>query len=165
MAHKIEEMEIRNRLANIARFLSMMVFIGGLAFFYGYASDAIGRSVTHDYYIMQLPKSLIFYSMLVLFAAVNIIGNVAVKLYKDAKGIDRSSKLFYSIRQKEMVAFWATLTIAGFNMLLAAFLFYIGFIRIEELAAMTSNTVIPILGIFCFMIPFSGLLGTLLTKR
>lgn len=158
-------MEIRQRLANIARFFSMMLFIGGLLFFYSYASDAIGRSITHDYYILQLPKSLIFYSMLVLFAVFNIIMNVTVKLYKDAKGEDQSSKLFFSGYQKEVVVFWATLTIAGFNTLLATFLFYVGFTRIEEMAAMTSYIAVPVLGILCFLIPFTGLIVTIFTKR
>ncbi|MDZ7604153.1 MAG: hypothetical protein U5K79_00875 [Cyclobacteriaceae bacterium] len=158
-------MELKQRLASIARFVSMMMFIGGLLFFYSYASDAIGRSITQDFYILQLPKSLIFYSMLILFAAFNIIMNVAVKLYRDTKGEDRSSMLFFSAHQKAVVTFWATLTIAGFNVLLAAFLLYVGFIRIEELAAMTGYIAIPVLGIICFFIPFSGLIVTLLTKR
>lgn len=158
-------MEIKQRLAGIARFISMLLFVGGLLFFYSYASDAIGRSITHDYYILQLPKSLIFYSMLTLFAVFNIIMNVAVKLYRDAKGEDRSSRMFFSAHQKEVVTFWATLTIAGFNVLLAAFLLFVGFIRIEELSALTGYIAIPVLGIILFFVPFSGLVVTLLTKR
>jgi len=158
-------MEIKQRLANIARFGSMMLFVGGLLFFYGYASDAIGRSITQDYYILQLPKSLIFYSMLGLFAAFNIIINIALRMYKETRGEDRSTVLFYSTHQKNVVIFWATLTIAGFNALLAAFLFYVGFVRIEEMAAMTGYIAILFLGISCFLVPFSGLIVTLLTKR
>jgi len=158
-------MEIKQRIANIARFVSMMLFIGGLLFFYSYASDAIGRSITEDYYILQLPKSLIFYSMLILFAVFNIIMNLAVRLYRDAKGEDQSSRLFFSAHQKVVVTFWATLTIAGFNALLATFLFYVGFVRIEELAAITGSIAIPVLGIISFLVPFSGLIVTLLTKR
>jgi hypothetical protein len=103
--------------------------------------------------------------MLTLFAVFNIIMNVAVKLYKDAKGEDRSSRLFFSAHQKAVVTFWTTLTIAGFNVLLAAFLLYVGFIRIEELSALTGYIAIPVLGIIFFFVPFSGLIVTLLTKR
>ncbi len=158
-------MVIRQRLANITRFISMIIFVGSLLFFYAYVSDATSRAVENDFYLMQLPKGLIFYSMLALFAVFNILMNMGIRMYRESRGADGNSRLFYSKNQKEAILMWTNLLVAGFNMLLSGLLIYVGFMRIVEMASVGGQIFIPVLAILLFLVPLSGLGYTLFTRR
>ena len=157
--------EIKQRVANIIRFVSMISVVAALLFMYAYgADDHVIRPDTDDV-LTQIPKSTIFYTGLVVFAIFNLLMNWGIKAYRETRGFDANSLLFRSENQKSRVIFWLTLLLAALNFLLGFFISYIGFIKIEGLDAQKGYLHLPIIGLVITIVAFIGLLIAVISKK
>ena len=89
-------MEVKQRVANIVRFISMVAVLTALLFMYGYGTDdQVVRSFSEESF-SQVSKSTIFYSGLAVFAIVNFLLMWGIKAYREVQGIYPQSRLFKS---------------------------------------------------------------------
>ncbi len=157
--------EIKQRVASIIRFVSMVSVVAALLFMYAYGTDDhVIRSESNSI-LPQIPKSTIFYSGLVVFAIFNLLMNWGIKVYREAQGIDSNSILFRSENQKARVIFWLTLLLAAINFLLGFFISYLGFIKIEGFDAQNDYLHLPIIGLVITIVTFIGLLIAIISKK
>ncbi len=149
-------MEVKQRVANILRFFSMVLVVIGLLFMYAYGSDAHSASPAMTNWATSFSKSFIFYLGLTIFGVINILFTWWIKSYRDTNTFDGWSFLFKSEAQKSWLLIWFTLQLAVFNFLLASVIAFIGFVRIEGVAAESKFFFIPVIGLALFILVLVG---------
>ena len=156
--------EIKQRIANICRFLSMISVLASLLFLYGYGTDNNQITVGEQGKFWSLPKATLFYSGLIVFGLLNILTSFGIKIYRDSSGQDTRSLLFRSEEQKANVLVWLTFSAAAVNVLLATTMVFIAFIKIDGLDSAFQYAYIPLLGIVLFVAAIVGLLISVFQK-
>jgi ABC-type polysaccharide/polyol phosphate export permease len=150
--------EIRQRAANIVRFLSMAGVVGSLLFMYAYGADEHNiRPVAEDV-LSGISKTTLFYYGLGVFAVFNVLMNWGIKVYREATGYDKSSRLFKNETHKARILFWLTLMLSAINLLITSAVTFIAFIKIEGVSAQTDYLPIPIIGLTILFVVLVGLL-------
>jgi hypothetical protein len=157
--------EIRQRVANIIRFLSMAGVVGSLLFMYAYGADEHNvRPATEDV-LTGISKANLFYYGLVIFGVCNVLMNWGIKVYREASGYDESSRLFKNETHKARILFWLTLSLAAINLLITSAVTFTAFIKIEGVSAQTDYLPIPIIGLILFFLALIGLLASVFRNR
>lgn len=150
--------EIRQRVANIVRFLSMAGVVGSLLFMYAYGADDHNVRPAAEDVLSGISKTTLFYYGLVIFGVFNVLGNWGIKVFREATGYDKNSRLFKNETHKARILFWLTLTLAAINLLITAAVTFIAFIKIEGVSAQTDYLPIPIIGLTLLLVVLIGLL-------
>ena len=151
-------LEVKLRVANIVRFVSMILVMAALLLMYAYGTDDHSIRTTKDAFLPQFSKATIFYTGLGVFAVFNLLMNWGIRSYREAKGYDPKSLLFKSEHQKAGVLFWIILLLAALNFLLGLMITYIGFIKIEGPSAQIDYIALPVMGISILCVVLVGLL-------
>jgi ABC-type polysaccharide/polyol phosphate export permease len=150
--------EIRQRTANIFRFLSMAGVVGSLLFLYAYGADEHNIRPSTGDWLEDISKTALFYYGLAIFGVFNVLVNWGIKVYREAVGYDQNSRLFKNEMHKAGILFWLTLTLAVINILIASVVTYMAFIKIEGVSAQTDYLHIPVIGLSFLLIAIIGLL-------
>lgn len=150
-------MEIKQRVANILKSLSMLAALGALLFMYAYGTDSNVIRESSDVVLQSIPKSTLFYGGLAVFAILNLLMNLGLKMYREAKGVAENSIFFKSEEKKQRLQLWFTANIASINCLLASVYAYVGFIKIDGESAIEGYLQIPLVGLVFFLISIVGL--------
>ena len=152
-------MELKQRVANIFKFLSMTVVIGSLVFMYAYGSDAHSVNIPDQSWFSEVSKTVIFYTGLIIFGIVNIIFNWWIKIYRETDGFDARSLLFKSAYRKSAMLVWFTALMAAVNFFISTVIIYVAFIKIDGISAESRYFFIPVAGlVLLLMVTFSGAL-------
>jgi len=146
------------RVANIVRFVSMILVIAALLLMYAYGTDDHSIRATTDAFLPKISRATIFYTGLGIFAVFNLLMNWGIRSYRDARGFDPKSLLFKSEHHKVGVLFWFILLLGSLNFLLGLMITYIGFIKIEGPSAQNDYLALPIMGIAILLGVLVGLL-------
>jgi len=157
--------EVKQRAANIIRFVSMISVVAALLFMYGYGTDEHVIRNDAEGLLSKFPRSTIFYTGLVIFAVFNLLMNWGIKAYREAEGFDVSSILFRTERQKAGILLWLTLLLGALNFFLGFLISYIGFIKIEGLSAQNSYLPLPVIGLVITVVVFAGLIISVFSNR
>lgn len=158
-------MEVKQRVANISRFFSMLLVIGSLLFMYGYGSDTHTVLPAIHNWAASFSKSFIFYLGLSVFGVINFLFNWWIKTYRDSTVVDEQSFLFRSVSQKSRVLIWFTYLLVTFNVLLTSVITYIAFVRIDGTVAENRYFFIPLIGLIIFLIVSIGGLMVMMTSQ
>lgn len=150
--------ETNLRVANFLKSFSMILVIGSLLYFYAYASDRLNFLYESDNWIIQIPKSYIFYSGLGFFALSNLLMNVGILMYKNADGLSEQSIFFKSKIKKQKLLTWFAYMIAGVNFFVTTIVLYITMVKINELAGDTEYIFLPMIGLLILTGIIVGLL-------
>ena len=156
--------ETNQRVANFIKMFSMFMVFGSLLYMYAYATDRANFLNTSPNWITELPKAQLFYVGLGVFAIFNLVMNVGISMYKNAKGIDNRSLLFKSKEQKRKLLLWFTYVWAGINFLIASVIIYLALIKINEVADISEYVFIPVIGLLSLVAILIGLIGALIRK-
>lgn len=155
---KYHMQEIRQRTANIVRFLSMAGVVGSLLFMYAYATDDHNIRPASEDVLSGISKTTLFYYGLGVFGVFNVLMNWGIKVYREATGYDKSSRLFKNESHKARILFWLTLALAAINLLITSVVTFVAFIKIEGISAQTAYLPIPIIGLILLFVVLTGLL-------
>jgi hypothetical protein len=156
-------MELKQRVANIFKFLSMAIVIGSLMFMYAYGSDAHSVTMPDQSWLSEVSKTTIFYTGLIIFGIVNIIFNWWFKMYRETDGFDARSFLFKSEYRKAELLVWFTVLMAVVNFFISTVITYIGFIKIDGIAAESKYFFIPLAGLAVLLLVIVS--GTVLVLK
>ena len=143
---------------------SMFMVFGSLLYMYAYANDRLNFMNPSPNWITELPKAQLFYVGLGVFAILNLVMNVGISMYKNAKGIDNRSILFKSKEVKKKLLMWFTLFWAGINFLIASIITYMALIKINDVTNISEYVIIPIIGFLSLIAILIGLIGTVVRK-
>ena len=156
--------ETNQRVANFIKMFSMFMVFGSLLYMYAYATDRVNFLNTSPNWITELPKAQLFYVGLGVFAIFNLVMNVGISMYKNAKGIDNRSILFKSKEQKRELLMWFTYVWAGINFLIASVIIYLALIKINEVADISEYIYFPVIGLLSLVAILTGTIGILIRK-
>ena len=156
--------ELNLRVANFLKLFSMLIVLGSLMYMYAYVNDRMEFLNHSPGWLMNVSKSHIFYSALVVFAVFNLLLNVALSIYKSADGYDENSLLFRSKLQKERLIMWFTYLLAAINLLIGCSIIYVAFIRINDVNNHMDYIYIPGFGVLILIGVVAALFTTILKK-
>jgi len=156
--------EINLRIANFFKVFSMLIVVVSLAYMYAYVTDKVdflrSDSVWHD----RISKEFIFYSGLGIFAVYNLIMGLAINMYEDTRGVDKSSLLFKSELQKQKLIVWFTYLLTGGNLFIASMIFYLALVKINLAGNTTDYIYFPLTGALILMSILLTLIYQLIKK-
>ena len=158
-------MEIKQRVANILRFLSMAAVVASLLFMYAYGTDEHTILPEEDTFLSGISKNTLFYAGLSVFAVFNLVVNWGIKVYRAAEGFDENSLLFRDEFHKERNLFWLTLLLASVNILITSVMTYIAFIKIDGPSAQGGFLYMPIVGGLLLLVSIVGTLTSIFRKK
>lgn len=158
-------MEIKQRVANILRFFSMVAVIASLLFMYAYGTDDHTILPKKEIFLSGTSKSTLFYIGLAVFAVFNLVMNWGIKVYRETEGFDENSLLFRNEFQKERNLFWLTLLLASVNILITSVMTYIAFIKIDGPSAQGGFLYMPIVGGLILLVSIIGTLISIFRKK
>ena len=162
-AENSKGMEVKQRIANIIKFLSMAALIGSLLFMYAYGSDAHSTRVPEQGWLAGLSKTTIFYTGLIVFGMLNVIFNWWIKMFRETSGFDPKSFLFKNEYRKSILLVWFTLLLAAVNFFISTVITYIAFIKIDGVSAEIRYFFLPVAGLSVFVLVAVG--GVVLVLR
>ena len=142
----------------------MFMVFGSLLYMYAYATDRTNFLNTSPNWITELPKAQFFYIGLGVFAIFNLVMNVGISMYKNAKGTVNRSFLFKSKEQKRKLLMWFTYIWAGINFLIASIIIYLALIKINQVADISEYVYIPVIGLLSLVAILIGLIGALIRR-
>lgn len=155
-------MEIKQRVANMFKFFSMLSIIVSLLFMYAYGSDDHSVLVLEQGWLSDISKATIFYTGLIIFGVINIIFNWWIKMYKETRGYDDKSLLFKNEYHKAGMLVWFTSLMAAINIFISALILYIAFIKIDGISAEGRFIFIPVAGLlFLVLVVVVGAISAL----
>lgn len=131
---------------------------------YAYATDRTIFLNASQNWITEMPKALLFYVGLGIFAIFNLVMNVGISMFKNAKGTDKQSILFKSKVQKKNLLMWFTYFLAGINFLIASLIIYMALIKINEVADISEYVYIPAIGLLGLIVILIGLIRAMANK-
>jgi fatty acid desaturase len=157
--------EIRQRVANIIRFVSMIGVVASLVFMYAYGMDGHTVEVKKESWLDTVDRSTLFYYGLGIFAIFNFIMNWGIRVYRDAQGNMDGSIFFKSESHKAGIVFWLTLLLATINFFIALIITYIGFMRIQGEEVGSTYFALPLLGLILLLTAVIGLVYAIFRKN
>lgn len=157
-------MEVKQRVANIVRFLSMGFVVASLLFMYGYGTDVHSIRPLGNSWLAGASKAGIFYAGLGIFGVFNLLMNWGIKMYREADGFD-GKLLFRNESQKAKLMVWLTLLLAAINFFISAIVAYLGFIKIDGVSAERQYIYLPVIGALVLIVAISGLVVALFTRQ
>ncbi len=158
-------MQVENlRFADFAKNLSMLTVIGSLLYMYAYSSDEMDFINNSKNWITELPKTLIFYFGLGIFAIFNFTFIVGIGMYKNVQGVDEMSILFKSKEQKQRLLMWFTYLWAGINILITSIIFYLALSKIHKVNDISEFLYLPTIGLLVLAFVFIGMVFALFKK-
>ena len=156
--------ELNLRVSKFLRLLSMFMVMASLIYYYAYVSSERDIPVAREGWIAELPKDLVFYAGLAIFALINIAINVVLSMYQSTQRYDESSKLFRNEERKEQIRAWILFLLAGINCMLACFVLYMAFLSMTTVESDVGYIYFPIVGLIAVIIPFVGLIRAIFKR-
>ncbi len=158
-------MQVENlRFASFAKNLSMLMVIGSLLYMYAYASDDMDFMNASNNWIAELPKTLIFYFGLGIFAVFNFTFIAGIGMYKKVQGIDEKSILFKSKEHKQRLLMWFCYLWAGINVMITSIILFLALSKIHNVADISNFIYLPAIWLFVLTVVFIGLIFALFKK-
>jgi TRAP-type C4-dicarboxylate transport system permease small subunit len=156
--------EVKQRVANIIRFLSMIAAIGSLLFMYAYSTDqhAINHQQTSLFY--GISKTTLFYAGLVVFLIFNTSINWGIGAYRSAEGSGQQLHFLSDETRKNKVLFWLTLLMAAINIMIASLALFAAVIMIDGPSHARSYAYMPIVGLLFLLVVLAALIASVVRK-
>ena len=156
--------ELNLRVSKFLRLLSMFMLMASLIYYYAYVSSESDIPVDREGWIAELPKEMVFYAGLAIFALINIAINVVLSMYQSAQHFDENSKLFKNEERKEQIRAWLLYLLAGINCMLACFVLYLAFLSMTTVESNVGYIYFPIIGLIATIIPSVGLMRAIFKR-